>query len=654
MDLSRIRNRMVEAQIAGRGVRDPRVLAAMRQVPREAFIGAGFEEFAYEDSALPIAEGQTISQPFVVAAMLQAAELDEGDRVLEVGAGSGYAAALISRIAGQVYAVERHAALTDTARERLRDLGYSNVELKTGDGSAGWPDAAPFDAIIVSAGGPKIPEGLKAQLAMGGRLVIPVGPADEQRLVRLTRTSENAFEQDDLGAVRFVKLIGSGGWDAPATQAPPQTMRAPSLAQPIARAAELLPAFSDPNFGKLFDRFGGRRVVLLGEASHGTSEFYRARAAITRRLVKEHGFTIVAVEADWPDAAAINRQVRGLGPRPDAPAPFQRFPTWMWRNTDVAAFTQWLRDHNRTASAPCGFHGLDIYNMHGSIAAVLAYLDRVDPGAAAVARERYACLTPWQHEPSTYGRAVLTSGYRKCEEAVIRQCRELLEKEFSYAATDGDAFLDAAQNARLVTSAERYYRIMYYGGADSWNLRDTHMFQTLEHLLEWQGPKAKAVVWAHNSHIGDARETDMGQVREELNIGQLCRQRFGDTCALIGMGTHGGTVACASDWDGEMEIKQVRPSRGDNIERLCHESKVPRFLLDFARDPALAQELEEPRLERFIGVIYRPETELQSHYADVSLSRQFDALLWFDETRAVQEIGPERHGGVPDTFPFGV
>jgi protein-L-isoaspartate(D-aspartate) O-methyltransferase len=654
MDLSRIRDRMVEAQIAGRGVRDPKVLAAMRQVPREAFIGAGFEEFAYEDSALPIAEGQTISQPYVVAAMLQAAELDEDDRVLEVGAGSGYAAALISRIAGQVYAMERHAALTDTARERLRDLGYSNVKLKTGDGSAGWPDAAPFDAIIVSAGGPKIPESLKAQLAVGGRLVIPVGAADEQRLIRLTRTGEATFEQDDLGAVRFVKLIGSGGWDAPATPATLETPRAPSLAQRIARAAEPLPAFSDPNFGKLFDRFGDRRVVLLGEASHGTSEFYRARAAITRRLIKEHGFTIVAVEADWPDAAAINRQVRGLGPRTDAPAPFQRFPTWMWRNTDVAAFTQWLRDHNRTASAPCGFYGLDIYNMHGSIAAVLAYLDHVDPKAAAVARERYACLTPWQHEPSTYGRAVLTAGYRKCEEAVIRQCRELLEKEFAYAATDGDAFLDAAQNARLVTSAERYYRIMYYGDADSWNLRDTHMFQTLEHLLDWQGPKAKAVVWAHNSHIGDARETDMGQVREELNIGQLCRQRFGTDCALIGMGTHGGTVACASDWDDEMEIKQVRPSRGDSIERLCHNSEVPRFLLDFARDPALARELEEPRLERFIGVIYRPQTELQSHYADVSLSRQFDALLWFDETRAVQEVGPERHRGVPDTFPFGV
>jgi erythromycin esterase-like protein len=320
----------------------------------------------------------------------------------------------------------------------------------------------------------------------------------------------------------------------------------------------------------------------------------------------------------------------------------------------VADFTAWLGQHNRRAAARTGFHGLDIYNMHGSIAAVLAYLDKVDPQAAAVARQRYGCLTPWQHDPATYGRAVLTAGYRTCEEAVIRQCRALLEKEFEYAAAGSDSFLDAAQSARLVASAERYYRIMYYGGAESWNLRDTHMFETLEHLLDWRGQDAKAVVWAHNSHIGDARQTEMGRYRGELNLGQLCRQRFGREAALIGMGTDTGTVACASDWDAPMEVKRINPSRADSIERLCHDSALPRFLLDFARHPGLAQKLEESRLERFIGVIYRPDTELQSHYAEASLSRQFDAFLWFDQTRAVEETGPEQHQGVPDTFPFGV
>jgi erythromycin esterase-like protein len=298
-----------------------------------------------------------------------------------------------------------------------------------------------------------------------------------------------------------------------------------------------------------------------------------------------------------------------------------------------------------------------MYNMRASIAAVLEYLGRVDPEAARVARERYGCLTPWQREPSTYGRAVLSSGYRTCEEAVIAQCRDLLENRSAYTEGDSDTFLDAAQNARLVTSAERYYRIMYYGGAESWNLRDTHMFETLGHVLEARGPDAKALVWAHNSHIGDARYTDMGVMREELNIGQLCRERFGDEAALIGFGTHTGTVAAASDWDGEMDVKRIRPSHRDSYERLCHDSGIPRFLLDLRKGQheALRHRLLEPKLERFIGVIYRPETELLSHYAKASLPQQFDAYVWFDETRAVTPLGPEHQGsGTPDTYPFGL
>jgi erythromycin esterase-like protein len=438
----------------------------------------------------------------------------------------------------------------------------------------------------------------------------------------------------------------------------PSRSRTASLPEMIAARAEPLPDFDDPAFGALFDRFAGHRVVLLGEASHGTSEFYRARAAITRRFIERHGFTILAVEADWPDAAAVDRHVRLRPARNMTKPPFRRFPSWMWRNTDVAALTQWMRTHNEAVSDPdkhAGFYGLDIYNMSGSIAAVLDYLDRVDPEAAKIARERYGCLTPWQKEPSTYGRAVLTEGYRKCEEAVIAQCRELLERRLDYAREDGESFLDATQNARLVASAERYYRVMYYGGAESWNLRDTHMFETLGHVLDARGPQSKALIWAHNSHIGDARYTEMGTVREELNIGQLCRQRFGGDTALIGFGTHTGTVAAASDWDGEMEIKRVRPSHRDSVERLCHDSKVRRFLLDLRPDDELRRGLTEPRLERFIGVIYRPETELMSHYSDVSLPRQFDAYVWFDETGAITPLGPEHHApGLPDTYPFGL
>src|SRR6266567_2187366 len=659
---SHTRSRMVDLQIARRGLRDPNVLRAMRCVPREAFVEPGYEEFAYEDGPLPIAESQTISQPYIVAFMIEAAEIKPGDNVLEVGAGSGYATAVISQIARRVHAIERHPSLGKAARFRFERLGYKNIDLRIADGTKGWPEAAPFDAILVSACGPEVPRALKEQLAIGGRLIIPVGAeASSQSLRKVTRVSANDFEEENLGGVMFVPLIGEQGWTEDGRRAATNHIsgrsRGRSLPEMISDAAEPLPDLADPAFGRLFDRFADCRVVLLGEASHGTSEFYRARAAITRRLIERHGFTIVAVEADWPDAAAVDRYVRHRPALAAADPPFQRFPTWMWRNTDAAALIESLRDHNETvleSKHRVGFYGLDIYNMSGSIAAVLGYLDKVDPEAAAIARQRYGCLTPWQKEPSTYGRAVLSAGYQKCEVAVIKQCRALFEKQLQYAQSDGDSFLDAGQNARLIASAERYYRIMYYGGADSWNLRDTHMFETLGHVLDARGPKSKAIVWAHNSHIGDARYTEMGVVREELNIGQLCRERFGDKAALIGFGTHTGTVAAASDWDGDMEIKRVRPSHRDSYERLCHDAGLPRFLLDLQREP-LRRRLLEPRLERFIGVIYRSDTELMSHYSTASLPQQLDAFVWFDETSAVTPLGPEHaRAGVPDTYPFGL
>ena len=593
---------------------------------------------------MPIGEEQTISQPYIVALMIEMAEVKPGDIVLEVGAGSGYAAAVISRIADHIYAIERHAALAEAARRRFSELGYDNIDLRIGDGTRGWPQAAPFDAILVAAGGPEVPRALKDQLAIGGRLIIPVGRYErQQKLLKITRKSETDYEEEDFGGVMFVPLIGAQGWAEDGKRS--ATNHVPGQAR-----GHTIPEM-------IFDRFGERRVVLLGEASHGTSEFYRARAAITRRLIEEHDFAILAVEADWPDAAAVDRYVRQRPTGGGAEPPFQRFPTWMWRNTDVASFIDWMRTYNDTVAPGdrAGFYGLDIYNMSGSIAAVLEYLDKIDPEAAKVARERYGCLTPWQKEPATYGRAVLTAGYKKCEQAVIEQCRALLEKRLQYAHQDGDSFLDAAQNARLIASAERYYRIMYYGGAESWNLRDTHMFETLEHVMEARGPNSKAIVWAHNSHIGDARYTEMGVVRDELNIGQLCRQRFGEDAVLIGFGTHTGKVAAASDWDGDMEIKRVRPSHHDSLERLCHDASIPRFLLDLDRHQALRHRLMEPRLQRFIGVIYRPDTELMSHYAEASLPQQFDAFVWFDETSAVTPLGPEHvKPGVPDTYPFGL
>jgi protein-L-isoaspartate(D-aspartate) O-methyltransferase len=661
-DYKRARERMVDIQIARRGVRDARVLEAIRRVPREEFVDPGFEEFAYDDGPLPIGANQTISQPYIVALMIEAAELRPGDRVLEVGAGSGYAAAVVSRIAAQVYAIERHAQLVATAQRRLDELGYKNIELRVGDGTRGWPEAAPFDAILVAASGPEVPATLKQELAIGGRLIIPVGLQHfHQSLRKVTRLSETQYEEEDLGGVAFVPLIGEQGWAEDGRRSAgnhvPGRSCGRTLPDMIAAAAEALPEPDDPAIGRLFDRYADRRVVLLGEATHGTSEFYRARAAITHWLIQAHGFTVVAAEADWPDAATVDRYVRHRPAHTRPDPPFQRFPTWMWRNAEFEEFASRLRSLNEQLDPQrrAGFYGLDLYNMSGSIAAVLDYLDKVDPEAARVARQRYGCLTPWQKDPATYGRAVLTTGYRKCEQAVIEQCRGLLQKQLEYARQDDDSFLDASQNARLVAAAERYYRIMYYGGTESWNLRDTHMFETLENVLKARGPRAKAVVWAHNSHIGDARHTEMGTVRAELNLGQLCRERFGDEAALIGFGTHTGTVAAADDWDGDMQVKHIRPSHRDSYERLCHDCGVRRFLLDPSRDVALRNGLLEPRLERFIGVIYLPETELQSHYAQASLSQQFDAFVWFDETCAVTALGPQHaRPGAPDTYPFAL
>ena len=408
-------------------------------------------------------------------------------------------------------------------------------------------------------------------------------------------------------------------------------------------------------FGAFFEQFADARVVLLGEASHGTSEFYRARSAITRNLIEHHGFNIVAVEADWPDASRIDRYVRHRGAGSYDEESFARFPTWMWRNQEVGAFIAWLRAHNEALPMDkrAEFRGLDVYSLRSSIAAVLDYLDRVDPEAAVTARRRYGCLTPWQSEPAWYGRAVGHGERDPCEDDVVAQLEALLSRQFDYAAMDGEDFADAAQNARIVRSAEQYYRIMYRGSNDSWNLRDRHMFETLQRLLERRGPEAKLIVWAHNSHIGDASATSMGW-RGQFNIGELCRTAFRDTAVLVGFGTDRGTVAAADDWDEPMRIKAVVPSRPDSYERVFRHTGIARSLTELREPGEVREALSQPRLERAIGVIYRPETELQSHYFEAVLPEQFDAYVWFEETTAITPLPTSRPHGVPETYPFGV
>ena len=663
-DFRRLRREMVENAIFARGVRSKLVLDAMRKVPREAFLPQQLREFAYEDSPLPIEAEQTISQPYIVAFMTEALALVGGEKVLEIGAGSGYAAAVLAEIAGEVYTVERIGQLAEKAASTLADLGYNNVHVLHGDGTKGWLEHAPYDGIIVAAGGPKIPESLKEQLKIGGRLVIPVGRDPRvQELVRVTRLSADEYKREDLADVRFVPLVGQEGW-APAEQERPHPAPIPAftrvtrenLAKTIGSTCEPFDSLETADLDRLLARVGDARVVLIGEATHGTSEFYRMRERISRELIAKKGFRFVAIEGDWPDAARVDHYVRHMEYPPSEWTAFARFPTWMWRNAEVRGFVDWLRTHNAPLRADerVAFHGLDLYSLYNSIRAVLKYLDEVDPATARVARERYGCLTPWQSDPATYGHAALTGTYPTCEAEVSVVLTDLLHKRRSYAERDGERFLDAVQNARLIANAEQYYRIMYYGSRASWNLRDSHMFETLKTLLAFDGPNSKAIIWAHNSHVGDASATEMSS-RGEYNLGQLCRREFGTRAYAIGFGTHTGTVAAASSWDGPMEIKQVVPAIPESYEGSCHESGVPAFFLDLRRSALNgAKGLRRPRLERAIGVIYRPETELASHYFQAVLPAQFDEYIWFDRTNTVTPFDTRALAGMPDTYPFGL
>ena len=425
---------------------------------------------------------------------------------------------------------------------------------------------------------------------------------------------------------------------------------------------------SSDDYEALLDLIGDARIVLLGEASHGTHEFYAERAAITKRLIGEKGFTVIAIEADWPDSSRVHRYVRGASDDTDpneALLGFRRFPTWMWRNTVMVEFIEWLRDFNQHVNskrAPTGFYGMDLYSLHASIDAVLAYLEKVDPDAAKRARGRYSCFDHFSREPQEYGYAATVGAIESCEDEVVEQLVELQRKGTEFLSRDREVAAEelffAEQNARLVKNAEKYYRSMFRGRASSWNLRDQHMAETIDALVaHLDGSRQpKAIVWAHNSHLGDARATEMSH-HGELNVGQLVRERFGSEAVLIGFSTNHGSVTAASDWGARAERKRVRPALQGSYEKLFHETGLPRFWINLRDADEKIDVLREPRLERAIGVIYRPETERLSHYFQARLSKQFDAVIHIDETHAVEPL--ERtsiwdEGELPETYPFQV
>jgi erythromycin esterase-like protein len=428
-------------------------------------------------------------------------------------------------------------------------------------------------------------------------------------------------------------------------------------ARPLHRALSDL----DP----LLERIGDARLVLLGEATHGTHEFYRVRAEITRRLIEEKAFDIVAVEADWPDAYRVNRYVRGTGEdgsAEEALGGFKRFPQWMWRNADIVDLIGWLRDHNDArpaGAAKVGFYGLDLYALYTSIEAVIAYLEQVDPALAARARSRYGCFEQFGEDSQAYGHAAGLGLTPTCEQEALDQLLDLQRRAVDLSRRNGripeDEFFYAEQNARLVLDAEEYYRSMFRGRVESWNLRDRHMADTLDALLQHFAGKrqaARAVVWEHNSHLGDARATEMS-THGEWNVGQLARERWRDDVLLVGFTTYEGTVTAASDWGAPAERKRVRPAMPGSYEALFHQTGIARFLL-LLNEPSVRAALAGPLLERAIGVIYRPETERASHYFQARLPDQFDAVMHHDHTRALEplEKSAEWMGGeMPETYP---
>jgi erythromycin esterase-like protein len=426
---------------------------------------------------------------------------------------------------------------------------------------------------------------------------------------------------------------------------------------------DAIPLTGEPaDYEPLLEAIGDARLVLIGEASHGTHEFYARRAELTRLLIAERGFHAVALEADWPDALRVSRYVQGADDDADAEAAlrgFERFPTWMWRNAEVLDFVGWLRAHNDRAGEPVGFYGLDLYSLYRSIEAVVGYLDEIDPAAAERARARYECLERFEEE-QRYGRAVAAGVTEACDRQALHALLDLQRAGDAHLRRDGFAAEDeqfyAEENARLVIDAERYYRTMFGPPASSWNLRDSHMFDALERLIDHLDSRvgqSRVVVWAHNSHVGDARRTEMTH-RGEHNIGQLVKERHGEDSFVLGFTTHEGTVSAASGWGGDVERKRVRPSLPESFEAAFHESGVGDFVLPLTRGGRAAGLLSAPRLERAIGVIYRPETERASHYFAADLAMQFDAVMHIDVTRAVEPLEPTAHwvrGEPPETYP---
>lgn len=659
------RARMVERQLRARAIGDGRVLDAMEAIPREELLPPGVAYLAYEDQPLPVGDERFIPPPYVVALVIESLQPQPGDRVLQLGDGSAYASAVLAEIAAQVHLLEPDAALAETARQQLVLLGYDNVEVHRGDPATGWPEGAPYQGIaVMTEAAEAVAAPLLEQLAIGGRLVTVSGGPRCANLVRITRVGRESFVRQELGAIQFIPLVDQASWcetrhDDPAGSRwlgmwpprKPSPVRARlagpgpgQIARLVTEAAERLESIEGADLAPLLDRIGQARVVLLGGATHGTSEFYRMRARITRELVLRRGFNVVATEASWTDATRMDRYVRGApaASRPP-PAALDCFPSWLWRNEEAAELIEWARAYNQEVPDPerqVSFAGLDFHDAYASMREVLLVLERMDPALGRAARERFGRLSAWSGGAADRAGSASSDRLASAEEPILSMLRDDLARRLEEAVHAGDGLLGPDWARAVLSGAADHHAALYRGAPGAWSaLRDQHMFECLRLVLARRGPPAKVVLWAHNAHVGDSAATEMA-ARAGHDLGHLCRVRFGAAAYSIGFGTDRGTVCAARAWGGPTEVMDLRPAHAESYERICREAGPAAFLLPLrtpARDP-LREVLMEARLQRAIGAVYRPESEHVSHYQQVMLPAQFDEYIWFEESQAVTPL----------------
>lgn len=627
-----MKNNEMVMQLKNRGIKNALLLKAFQDIPFSVFLLNDFPTVSYQEIEKTEALKPIETRALVIAKMLEQLKIKEGAKILTIGVDSVYILAALSKIYKEVYMIDAHKMYSEWAVKTLNNIGITNVFAKNNNKTLGWKAKAPFDVILIASELEEVPKGLKEQLNIEGKLLFPVGPDWVHSVFEIIqRVSENDYKIEKLRDNFFIphpEILP----EIESTDFPEK-----DIINEIKLKAMPFEGIKDFPLDDLLDRIGDAQVVLLGEASHGTSEFYLMRQEITKRLIEKKGFNFVCAEADWSDAQQINSYVKDKYTQ-NQWMPFARFPEWMWKNKEVLNFVEWLRAYNIKHKLQSGFYGLDLYGMENSITLVIDYLEKKDTELAKLAKTRYACIMPYMSDPSIYGKMVLSNQLISCEKGILKMLIDLLKNKIKL--NHSPEYFYAYQNANVVVDAERYYKAMYYGNADSWNLRDFHMFQTLKSLLSYFGPHSKAVVWAHNSHIGNALATEMHS-RGEINIGHLCKEHFKNKSYHIGFGTHNGTVAAAHNWGGAMEIMQVNPSLPGSYENLCSQTQIANFTLPLRENDSgkkLRKLLNAPKLERAIGVMYRPKTERMSHYFQAVLPSQFDEYIWFNTSQAVTPI----------------